>query len=907
LTGLPVAAETRYRDNWIQGITMRNTMLRGGAAALLGATVMLAIAPQWVAAQAEADAATPGLEEVVVTARKREESLQDVPLSVSALTSSKIEELRILSPDDIARFTPGFSFVSSFGRLNGDRPVVRGQSNILGAANAAFFVDGVYVSGPSVSTETSNLERIEVIKGPQAALYGRGTYAGAINYITKKPTNELTAKLSATVAQHDETELSGFASGPIVADRLFFYAGARVWEYGGEYVNQIDGQKAGALSTDSFTAKLLWTPTESLEVTLLGTYSRDDDNGAFALGLQGQQFNSCQLRVIAGNAANNFTGSQFPRSPGYYCGTVFGADRLQVAQRTDLMTDPGLQRVNKRGALAAKYTFGGGYELSSITGYHDENQESQIDVSYAGYDAFIAFAASQSGAFWRRGEESRDDFSQELRLRSPSEDRFRWLAGVYYFRANDDLTRDDKFLPVGSALGMGPGCVQLSPTSTTCPNGQGTLFEREIRNKAVFAGLEYDFTDRLTATVEARYAKEDQEQKNIFVLAPFCNPMQVLANGTIFDNCTFSGEFKSTTPRVTLRYKATPDQTYYLNWAKGNKPGGFNTGTAVNAGLTASPPVNVRPVYDEEESKAWELGAKWLLLENRLRLNAALFYTQLTGQQLTSNVAGVVNGNTVLNSYIDNIGETEIKGVEIDAEAVLSDRWDIRGTFSYVDSKIQSFFDNNQAALYSPVGQFRPTQSAFTVTVLCNAPGQTVPGRPACRDALEADIRQYGDAAGKVAPRVPKVQASLIANYSAPIGEDRTFRFSTDVTYEGSKYAQVDNLAETGAHTYVGARLGIESERWTLTLWGKNLFDDDTSIDILRYIDNRALNPATLFTTGGGTAGIGRVGARSPPSPRSARSPRSRSGPRLRGAPLRSSPEPRLRCSRRSSRVPSER
>ena len=834
------------------------------ARAIFFVCVAFAIVPVRVQGQSPASSAEPGLalEEVIVTARKREESLQDVPLSVSAITASSIEQLRILRPDDIARFTPGFSYVSSFGRLNQERPVVRGQSNILGAANASFFVDGVYVSGPAVSTETANLERIEVIKGPQAALYGRATFAGAINYITKRPTNEAVVRATATLAQHGEREYGLTLSGPIVEDKLLYYVSGRVWKYGGEYVNQIDGRNADRESTNSATAKLIWMPVENLELTLFGTMSKDDDSGAFGLGLQGATLNNCQQRVIAGTAANNFAGSVFPRSPGYFCGTVLAANDLAIRQRTDLMNSPGLERTNKRGALTAKWTFGDGYELISTSSYHDENQESQIDVSYGGYDAFIAFGATQHGAFWRRGAESRDDFSQELRIRSPSERRFRWLAGAYYFTSNDDTVRDDKFLDLGSSAGQGltngAGCYSLG-NSRLCPNGQGTLAEREIRNKAIFADFEFDFTDKFTATLEARHATEDQEQKNIFVLPPFCNPMQATAAGGTFDACAFTGTFNSTTPRVTLRYEANDDQTYYLNAARGNKPGGFNSATAVLGGIAAG--INVLAAYKEEESKAYELGAKWALMDNRLRINAALFYTEITGQQLTSNIAATVNGNTVLNSYIDNIGQTEIKGAELEAQMRLTESWDMRGTLSYVQSKVTQFIDNNEAALFSPVASFRATQNQFAPTLLCNVRGvgTQVAGRPFCDDAQNADLQAYGSVAGNYSPRVPKLQASLIASYQRPFGNGLKFRFSGDVTHEGSKFAQVDNLAETGAHTYLGMRIGVESERWDVSLWGKNLTDDDASLDILRYIDNRSVSAATLFTTGGGISPRGFV------------------------------------------------
>lgn len=797
---------------------------------------------------ASASESTVQLEEVLVTARKREESLQDVPLTVSAITASAIEELRIQRPDDIARFTPAFSYVSSFGRLNSERPVVRGQSNILGAANASFFVDGVYVSGPAVSTETSNLERIEVIKGPQAALYGRATFAGAINYITKRPGNDFEGKANVTFAENGEEELGGSISGPIVDDKLFYYASVRSWEYGGEYTNAIDGKKADQQSTDSGTLKFLWTPTEGVEVTLFGTISKDDDDGALPLALQGREFNNCQLRVLRGTAANNFAGSEFPRSPGYFCGEVLGADDLTVRQRTDVMQDPGLERTNKRGALTVKWTFGDGYELTSISGYHDENQETQVDVSYDGYDAFVQiFGPTQSGAFWRRGEESRDDFSQELKIRSPAERRFRWLAGAYYFSANDDLTRDDKFLPPGSPLANGPGCYSLG-VSRLCPNGQGNLREVEIENKAVFADVEFDFTDKFTATLEARYAEENQEQKNITVLPPSCNPMTPTATGGFFDACTFTGEFKSTTPRVTLRYKATEDQTYYLNWAQGNKPGGFNTASAVLTGISTGVPV--APVYDEEESDAIELGAKWILFDNRVRLNTALFYTEVTGQQLTSNIIGTLNGNAVVNSYVANIGKTEIKGIELDGQWRVSENFDLRGTFSWLESTIKEFVDNNQANLYSPIGAFQPTQSLTTVTLLCNVRGSAtqVPGRPFCDDAQNADIATYGSVAGNGSPRVPDIQASLIGTWTQPLGDTLTLRVSGDVSYEDSKFAQVDNLAETGAHTYIGLRIGLETEHWDVSLWGKNLTDDDTALDILRYIDTEGITAAQYAT-----------------------------------------------------------
>ena len=251
------------------------------------------------------------LEEVVVTARKREESLRDVPLTVTAVTADAIERLGIRDAYDVSLYTPAFSNVASFGRNSVERPVIRGQANILGDPNASYFVDGVFLSGSTSNTETANLERIEVIKGPQAVLYGRATFAGAINFVTRKPSDVFEGKVSATVGQHDQRDIVAWISGPIADDGLSFYAAVSHLEYGGAYDNPLDQRHdLGAETTKAGTLKLRWTPGEDTEVTALVTGQQDDD-GPLAIGLQGREFNNCQL-----------PGPTLPRSRGYYCGVA---------------------------------------------------------------------------------------------------------------------------------------------------------------------------------------------------------------------------------------------------------------------------------------------------------------------------------------------------------------------------------------------------------------------------------------------------------------------------------------------------------------------------------------------------------------------------------------------------------
>jgi len=824
-------------------------VISGVAAFALGAPLVADVA----SAQSQTADGPIEIEEVLVTARKREESLQDVPLSVTALSAGRIEELRILSPDDIARFTPGFSYTSSFGRSGGERPTIRGQTNIIGAANASFFVDGVYVSGTSLSTETSNLERIEVIKGPQAALYGRATFAGAINYITKRPTNELTGRISLTAAQHGETEASGFVSGPIVEDKLRYYVGVRLWKYDGDYTNEFDQTDAAQQKTNSGTAKLLWTPTENFEATVLATIAKDDDPGALALGLQGREFNNCRLRVVNGTSANNFAGTILPRSPGYQCGEVLSAGDLRINQRSDVFPDQGSRRDDQRFALTTKTSFGGGYELTTVTGYHEEDGASQSDQSYDAYDAFTnLFGASQVGAFWGGSSYEREDFQQEIRLDSPQQSRLRWRVGAYYFKGNRDDLTNKKYIPPNTAV-LPTNCVRLSSGHIECPQSTvEPLAETTLENRALFGEVDFDITDKFTVTAEVRRAKEESEQINGQAIPRTTSCFITTNTGASIDTCRFAGEWTSTTPRFTFRYEATPDATYYLNAAKGTKPGGFNTANAVQVGINTNVPV--KAVYDEEESKAYELGAKFNLLDRRANLNVAAFWTKLTGQQLTSNIVGVLNGAAAVNSFIANVGETEIKGLELDGNLLITDRWDAQATFSYVDSKLKSFFDNNQVNLTSPTGTITTAAGSTTGPVLTCTNGPATSSMPNCAAAIAADLAQYGSVAGNYSPRTPKIQASLSSSYKGAFSNGLSWRLSGDVSYEGSKYGQVDNLNKTPAHTYLGLRYTLSTENWDVTLWGKNLTDDDGTLDILRYVDTRGITPATY-----GTPQFGRI------------------------------------------------
>ena len=717
-----------------------------------------------------------GLEEVIVTARKREENLQEIPLSVTNFSESTLQDYRIFSPEEIAGFTPGFSFVNSFGRQT-DRPVIRGMSNILGEPNASFFIDGVFVPSTIASTELQMLERVEIVKGPQAALYGRATFSGAINYVTRRPTDELEGGITVSVAEHDTVNTNAYISGPMVADKLYFYLGAGFSEYGGEYRNTIGGENVGGEETTTFTGKLLWTPNDSFEASLRVTVQEDDDEH-WAVWLQGAEYNNCYATDVTR-----------PSSRGYYCGTVKTND--EVTLRTDFLPgEGGIERDVMRSSLTLNWELANGWSIQSITGYQETEWTTGYDASYAGNDALSYLAPvyappffDLAGSFWRQLEDEEETLSQEIRLSSSSDQRLRWSIGYYYYDNEFKNTVDNRFAPHTSFdYLLDPALAEVRP------NSYPEL--RTTENTAVFGSIEFDFSDSLTGTIEMRHAT-DKIENTYYGYLPFSA------------DTTFEEEFDSFTPRFTLTWLASDDTTVYGNISKGTKPGGFND------------PGTDKTSYDEEEAWNFEVGVKKRILGGRGTWNSAVFMIDWTDQQLTFNAQ---RPDGTLTSFIDNVGETSVLGFETELSMLITPNWDLTANYSYIDSEIEEYITADQA-----------------IQIGCNV---TSADYYAC-------IQANGSVEGNQTPRSPKNQASLRTQYRIPVGQGEWF-IGGDIRYEGSKYAQVHNWAETGGRTTIGAQFGYRNENWEISVWGKNLTDDDTAMDILRYIDT------SMFTSMGG-------------------------------------------------------
>ncbi|WP_182911976.1 TonB-dependent receptor [Sphingomonas cavernae] len=733
--------------------------------------------------------------EIIVTARKREERLQDVPLSISVVGSDTIDRANLENISDLAMQTPGFSFKQGFGRIGGGggagvRPSIRGMSSVVGAPNAAFFVDGVFVSDNISSYHLDNLERVEVIKGPQSALFGRQTFSGAINYVTRRPTNDFSGKAKLTLAEYDNLEASGYLSGPIVTDVLLFEMNARYSTFGGDYVNGDTGKRdLGAQKSTNVGGRLLFTPSTNFEAIASIGFSQDRDKG-YVYGFQGSAKNNCFAPPIVGTMP-------FPRTNtsrrGFYCGEV--EILPSYAYNNDAIEAAGFDGLNReflRTSLAMTYTTDSGFSLTSISAYNTND-------SITGQDNTLLPSANPAFTVDRSKSE---DFSQEIRLMTPQDKPLRGLIGAYYYREDVE-----------------PGFTYTNTSPTRRP------FDSEdgVRSKSVFGMIEGAVTDQVTLSAEARYQSETIKGSTE-VLGTAGNPPPATTG-------IRRAKFDAFLPRFTARYEPSSDVSFYVSAAKGNKPGGFNNfpTDAIPADIAAFTAAGF-DVFDEETAWSYEIGSKGRI-GGVVDAAVAAFYIDWTKQQLSRGEAYTrLNGTPNSVAFIQNAGASEIKGFEVELSGKPADWLYLRLGYTYVNAEFTDFYDDTTEEIFDTDGR----------------PARLPNGQ---RNPADVDGLAGGDVSGNKLPQTPEHQIIATAQVTAPLSGALEFFGRGDFAYESKRYAQVDNLNHTGDSYNVNLSIGIERPEWSVSLFARNLLNDQTPLVVTRLLDfNRLLtrvNPLT--------------------------------------------------------------
>lgn len=591
--------------------------------------------------------------EIIVTAQRREERVQDIPVAISAFGGPQVEKLGIVSLENIAPRVPSFYF-GSFGAARpqlyirgiGTRSFDPGSESSVGV-----FIDDVYAGRASGSFGSlRDIERIEVLRGPQGTLYGRNTIAGAINIITKGPTPTFKAEAEVGASNYDGYSLFGAVGGPIASDKVMFRVTGWRSVRDGYQTNLTTGNDFQGIDNWGGRAKLAFRPVENFRIDLTGEYTRDDGDAAFS----GFNRGSGRSRTLAGvdvapNPFATFLG-RAGRTPIAYTG---GNDGY-------LSFDPFLDR--RVQTYIGKMEYDAGFAtLTSITALKKLRIDDGRDLEGSSLDIINQLSRERS-----------KQFTQEFRITSdPSgpaslDGKLDWIIGGFYYR--DRSNRTDQF-----NLGVDSVVAQLSASAQTST----ALSDYRIDSYAAFAQATLHL-GKLDLTVGGRYTRDEkraiQEGRNTRPGVP------LIAVPFIVDN---DAVYTSFDPRFTATYKFNDDVSMYASYSTGFKSGGFQYVPF------AASQANV--LFQPEDIKTYEVGFKSEFLNRKLRFNAAAFHYDYKDLQ----VSRIVDlGGGAAASLIDNAASSRINGVDVELLARPSSNIDISLTYGYLDGKYKNYFTN---------------------------------------------------------------------------------------------------------------------------------------------------------------------------------------------------------------------
>ena len=713
------------------------------------------------------------IEEIIVTSRKREETLMSAPVTVTAFGSKEIAEMALDELPDLVNFTPGFHYsehsVGKGGRFN-RRLIFRGmnpRTDRQTRQGATVFIDGAPILGSEIGS-TDNYERIEIIKGPQSAYFGRSTFSGAINAITKTPSDEWKSRISVEAANFGTTDISGQIEGPI-SDTLSMRLSARKYDTDGEYDNASDpGTTLGAESTTDVSLSLFAQPSDNLSIKVR-LHSWVDDDGP-SVGVFVNRNEQGELFTCNPNGGTVAGGKWLCGDVPYQGSSLVGMDTIitpvlqskyfssDMIASYDRMFQPkhamGLERHAKEASLVIDYEMDNGMTLSFLTAAHENEYSSFEDFDrrvtaglLGNYLGFYASADTYSMSMTQN-----KDSSSEIRLTSAADSQINWMVGASYTSIEARL--------VGYNVLWG---------GTPRPTQSISTFDPET--SAVFASVSYDINDTLSLSLEAR--KQDDK----------------VIEGTL-GNEPLQNTFSSTTPRLIVDYKPREGLTYYAIYAKGINPGQFNAGLlnrtqgeldqiAAQGGGGIS--------VDEEEITNIEFGTKARFWDDRAQITAAVYFSDWENA-IAPEILSIVNAagdgeNIQVNS---NGGQADLSGLEIEGTFLVSDNWTIDMTYSLNKSDINDFESADALALFG---------------------NRTIDGM------------------GNSFSRYPEKSSSLSAIYAETMESGNDFFARGDLIRQGSTWMTNANVTSTPAYSVFNLRVGLQSDTWRAEVYANNLLD----------------------------------------------------------------------------------
>jgi outer membrane receptor protein involved in Fe transport len=733
------------------------------------------------------------LEVIQVTAQKRSENAQETPISMNVLSADDIKEKSIEKIDDLQYSVPnlhmtetGIStqmFIRGIGTGNN-----QGFEQSVGQ-----YIDGVHYGRQQLlRMPFLDLERIEVLKGPQSIMFGKNSVAGALNLSSAKPTEDTEIHLGVQYQPtNGATEFTGMVSGELM-DTLTARLAVRDYSEDGYIENTFKNRDETIREESAIRLSLFWEPSDNMN--FLFKIEQDDFDGT------GRQIEVIRDHpALAGSPMPGATFSQILGALGHP--NAIAESELNYVRQAD--AEESNSNSLNNATLTANFKFGD-YTLTTVSGLVSYDFVETCDCDYTAAPIFSVFI-----------EEEYEQFSQEIRLVSPVGENFDWLGGLFY--QTSELAFDDNIIiPTNSVLAL------ISGGALASLNGQaaGRNYQLDTDMFSAFFQGRYHFNDALTLTLGARYTSEDKSSSRVMNITDAStgdittNPASPALFDAVFgiqseqspyspEGHNLQGERNETsfTPLINVSYKIDQDIMLYASATTGFKAGGFDA-RANNVNSWE---------FEEEEATAYELGIKSLLLEDTLEVNLSFYRTEYDNLQV-SQFDGVLGFN------VGNAKETVVQGVEVEGRWIILDGLSMQYGMAYLDHKYKDFTNGNCHSRQVPDGD------------------------------MGADGNQLCDYTGKSGQYTPKFTASIGFDYFTDISFLGFEYFRTTLGLYHSAKQNVDvnlnPLYDVEAYDKVDMRIALESENWNIALIGKNM----TNEEVLTYVGNNPLSGSTFGT-----------------------------------------------------------
>lgn len=802
--------------------------------------------PPAVAQDTEDDSFT--FEEIVVTARRRTESLKDVPGTVSVVSAATIRDAGVERAKDFISLTPGVSMVDA-AEVGDTQVNIRGINGARDAENSfAFVLDGVLMTNPAAfNREFTHLSQLEIFKGPQGAIYGRSAAAGAIIATTRKPGEEFGLNFEASYGNNESYDFAGSIEGPLVEGKLAYRLGADYRKSDGYFRNSFQNNAA---TVDRFEAynidgRFVWTPSEVLEVDTKIRYGEVDAS------------------AITFNA--NFNLPNFAAAVGAPLANEDPNDHEFVFQ-------PNIVSDNNQESLEFSTKFDYDMDGMTLTGwflYSDIENDLIADGTSAAFGFFnndpacisstadlnaagvtlpapqilgttpvgVIFTPDFSGSFFgpytpttcdgiQEQLRNQKDVSFELRLASDTDSALQWMTGIYFLdidrQVGVSLNRDSGNTPIRGLL---------QPSG---PNRTEALVYDDFDSTvyAVFGQIQYDLDDDVEFSAALRY---DREERKVSNLVPtdltssvidlnfdglFNDPLNpglsdlVNPSGVIPDQ---EQTFEELQPKLSLTWDVGEETTLFASWGVGFKAGGFNNaGSAATVDIFINSFINnqisdfgdqigdtlptITDNYKKETSSAFEAGFKTRLLDGRVNIEGAAYYTDVTDSQFFEFFVGSFG----LLRVVSNIDELELYGFELGANAQVTDWLNIYGAFNLTESEIKA-----NSSRSDTVGNKAPYTPDYTINF-----------------GAQVDFPVYDEVSFKARADVSIIGPTWFHTQQG--GDNATIfmpLFALSIFGPDSGPLGIANYGNARRDTYetLDVRAGIAGENWSLMGYARNL------------------------------------------------------------------------------------